>query len=106
MDMKITKKGIRKFTKAEKIRILEEAKNSGVRATLDKYGVYQATYYYWKKKLLVYGEDGLEHRKQRDLERQINRLEEENKKLKELLGRKELVFRFHNYCNQVTDKKL
>ncbi len=90
MDMKITRKGIKKFTKSEKLRILEEAKKKGVGVTLNKYGVYQATYYYWKKKLLVYGEDGLEHRQQKDLHNQLRKLEEENKKLKELLGNKEL----------------
>jgi len=90
MDMKKTARGTKKFTKAEKLKILKEAKKEGVGVTLDKYGVYQATYYYWKKKFLVYGEEGLDHRQQKGLHNQIKKLEEENKKLKELLGKKEL----------------
>lgn len=90
MDMKTTKGGIKKFSKEEKLKILTEAKEKGVKVTLQKYGVYQATYYYWKKKLIVYGEDGLVHQQQKDLHRRLRSLEEENKKLKELLGQKEL----------------
>lgn len=90
MEMKRTKKGIKKFSKTEKLKILEEAKRNGVKVTLEKYGVYQATYYYWKNKLRVYGEEGLAHQQHRDLHRRLKSLEEENKKLKELLGQKEL----------------
>ncbi len=90
MDMKTTEKGRKKFTREEKLKILNEAKEKGVGVTLSKYGVYQATYYYWRKKYLVYGEEGLQHRQQRDLQKKLTQLEEENKKLKELLGKKEL----------------
>ncbi len=88
--MKTTKNGSKKFTQEEKLKILKEAKEKGVGVTLSKYGVYQATYYYWRKKFLVYGEEGLQHRQQRDLQKKLKQLEEENKKLKELLGKKEL----------------
>ncbi len=90
MDMKITEKGTKKFTRQEKLKILKEAKEKGVGVTLNKYGVYQATYYYWKKKFVIYGEEGLGHSKQKDLEKKLKQLEQENKKLKELLGKKEL----------------
>ena len=40
--MSMTKK---KYTKAEKVRILNEAKRQGVKVTLDKYNLYPATYY-------------------------------------------------------------
>ena len=90
MSMKKTSKGTKKFTKEEKLSILEEAKLNGVRVTLDKYELYPATYYYWKKKLLVHGEEGLVHRTNKEMSGQIKRLEKENGQLKRLLGHKEL----------------
>ena len=72
MDMKTTEKGRKKFTREEKLKILNEAKEKGVGVTLSKYGVYQATYYYWRKKYLVYGEEGLQHRQQRRLAKEAN----------------------------------
>ncbi|EIM78297.1 transposase IS3 family, ORF_A [Nitritalea halalkaliphila LW7] len=39
------------FSKEEKLKVLEEAKSSGVPATLDRYvSNNPATYYSWKKK--------------------------------------------------------
>ena len=39
MSMKITKKGTKKFTKKEKLDIIKEAQEKGVKVTLDKYDV-------------------------------------------------------------------
>jgi putative transposase len=91
--MKETEKGTKKFTKEEKLEIIAEAGELGVKITLAKYDLYPATYYYWKKKLLVYGEDGLNHRTLKDQEREIKWLEKENESLKILLGEKELESR-------------
>jgi putative transposase len=88
--MKITKKGTKKFTKSEKLSILKEAKKQGVKKTLEKYDLYPGTYYYWKRKYTVYGEDGLDHRKLKDAEKVISELEKENERLKLLLADKEL----------------
>ena len=90
MSMKKTEKGTKKFTTKEKLSILKEAKEKGVKATLAKYGLYPATFYYWKKKHLVYGEEGLTHRRTRDLESDIKKLEKENEQLKIMLAEKEL----------------
>lgn len=90
MSMKITEKGTKKFTKEEKLSIIQEAVENGVKVTLDKYDLYPATYYYWKKKLLVEGPDGLNHRKIKDYQLEIKRLEKENQALKILLAEKEL----------------
>ena len=87
--MKKTEKGTKKFTKEEKLSIIEEAKSNGVKLTLSKYGIYPSTFYYWKRKLEVYGDEGLEHRTQKDLYKQLKRLEKENQQLKELLEEKE-----------------
>lgn len=88
--MKTTENGARKFTQDEKLAILKEAKQKGVKATLEKYDLYPATYYYWKKKHLVYGEEGLRHATQRDQEARLRSLEKENEQLKVLLAEKEL----------------
>ncbi len=90
MEMKKTEKGTKKFTKEEKLSIIGEAGKNGVKVTLAKYDLYPATYYYWKKKLLVHGEDGLNHRTLKAHESEIKRLEKENESLKILLAEKEL----------------
>ncbi len=51
----------RTFTIEEKLRIIAEAKEKGVTATIEKYGIYAASYYSWKKKLDLMGEEGLQH---------------------------------------------
>jgi putative transposase len=40
--------GKRKFTKEEKLKIIKEA-SEGVKQTLEKYSVFPASYYAWKK---------------------------------------------------------
>lgn len=90
MNMKTTENGTRKFTKEEKLRILKESKLKGVKATLEKYDLYPATFYYWKKKLLVYGEDGLKHARLKDHDARVRALEKENEQLKILLAEREL----------------
>jgi len=89
--MKKTEKGTKKFTKEEKLAILKEAGEKGVKVTLAKYDIYPATYYYWKNKLLVHGEDGLNHRTLKNHQDEIKRLEKENQSLKILLAEKELA---------------
>lgn len=91
MSMKITEKGTKKFTKSEKLRIIKEGKANGVNVTLAKYDIYPATYYYWKKKLIVHGENGLNHRTIKDRDLEIKRLEKENEVLKILLAEKDLA---------------
>jgi len=46
----------RKFTKAEKLQIIKEASEQGVKATLSKHGIYPASFYSWKTKLEQMGE--------------------------------------------------
>jgi len=80
----------RKFTKEEKLKIIREASQKGVVLTLEKYGVYAATYYNWKKKFESMGEDGLNHGMTKAHLKEIRRLEKENDLLKKLLAEKEL----------------
>ena len=80
----------RKFTKEEKLQIIKEASGQGVKATLEKYGIYPASYYSWKKKLEQMGEDGFHHGMTPQHLKRIRELEKENNALKQLLAEKEL----------------
>ena len=80
----------RKFTKEQKLSILKEASEQGVTKTLEKYGIYPATYYSWKEKLITMGEEGLDYGMTKAQLKRIRQLEKENKMLKELVAEKEL----------------
>jgi len=90
MERKKTEKGIKKYTQGEKLAIIREGEEHGVKATLAKYGLFPATYYYWKKKLGIYGEEGLSHQKLKDRDARIKFLEKENEQLKILLAERDL----------------
>lgn len=85
----------RTFTKAEKLAILKEAGEQGVKVTLEKHAIYPATYYSWRKKFKDMGELGLDHGMNKDHLKRIRDLEKENQQLKELVAEKELVVRMH-----------
>ncbi|ALO13817.1 Transposase [Salinivirga cyanobacteriivorans] len=80
----------RKFTKEEKLQIIKEATEQGVNVTLEKHGIYPATYYGWKKKFETMGEAGFRHGMTPAQLKEIKRLEKENETLKKLLAEKEL----------------
>jgi putative transposase len=81
----------RRWSKEEKLKVIEEAKKEGVQVTLRKHGLYPATYYSWKKKLLVEGEGGLSDQETRKKTRQrLAQLEDEVSLLKQLLAEKEM----------------
>jgi putative transposase len=85
----------RTFTKEEKLAILKEAGEQGVKATLDRHGIYPATYYSWRKKFKEMGDVGLDHGMNKQHLKRIRELEKENQKLKELVAEKELTVRMH-----------
>lgn len=85
----------RTFTKQEKLVILKEASEQGVKQTLAKHGIYPATYYSWRKKFKEMGEIGLNHGMNQQHLKRIRELEKENQQLKELVAEKELVVRMH-----------
>jgi len=80
----------KKFSKEEKVQIVQEASAQGVKATLDKYGVYPATYYDWKRKLEAMGEKGLEWGMTPEHLKEIRRLEKENERLKRIVADQQL----------------
>lgn len=80
----------KKFSKQEKLSIIKEASEQGITVTLEKYGIYPATYYSWKKKFESMGEEGLDHGMTKPQLKRIRELEKENQMLKELVAEKEL----------------
>jgi len=80
----------RKFSKEQKIEILKEAQQNGINITLEKHGIYPATFYLWKKKYETMGEAGFRHGMTPEHLKEIKRLEKENATLKKLLAEKEL----------------
>jgi len=51
----------RNFRKEEKLAIIKEASIYGVTSTLEKQGIYPASFYSWKKKFETMGEEGFNH---------------------------------------------
>ena len=80
----------RRFTQEEKLTILEESRLHGVKVTLEKYGIYSATFYSWRQKYESMGEAGLCHGMTPGQLKEIKRLEKENTLLKEIIAEKEL----------------
>lgn len=81
----------RNWSKPEKLKILQEAKEVGVQETLRKYGVYNSTYYNWRKKYEVDGESGLQDTASRRHTRQrIEELEDQVGLLKQMLAEREM----------------
>lgn len=80
----------RTFSKEEKLKILEESKTSGVKFTLEKHGVYPATFYSWRKKFEAMGDEGFRHGMTPGHLKEIRRLEKENGILKQIIAEKEL----------------
>ena len=80
----------RKFSKDQKLAILKEAQAEGVNVTIEKHGIYPATFYSWKKKYESMGEAGFRHGMTPAHLKEIKRLEKENALLKKLLAEKQL----------------
>jgi len=81
----------RKWTKEEKLAILKEVEGEGLEVTLRKHGIYPSSYYSWRKKYRLEGEDGLAAQERRRKDSQyIRRLEDEVSLLKELLADREM----------------
>ena len=80
----------RTFTKEEKLQILKEVEHNGIKNTLEKHGIYPASYYSWKKKYDEMGEAGFRHGMTLGHIKEIKRLEKENELLKKLLAEKEV----------------
>lgn len=80
----------RKFSNEDKLQVIKDASEMGVKAACEKHGVFPASYYSWKKKLQEMGMEGLKHGMTPAHLKEIKRLEKENALLKKLVAEKEL----------------
>jgi putative transposase len=81
----------RKWTKEEKLTIVQESETEGVALTLRKHGLYPSTLYSWKQKIKDSGSSGLDRsgRTTKDSE-YIKRLEDELSLAKQLITEKDI----------------
>ncbi|OFY31260.1 MAG: transposase [Bacteroidetes bacterium GWF2_43_11] len=70
--------------------MIKKASENGISATIEKHGIYAASYYSLKKKLDQMGVEGLEHGMTPEHIKRIRQLEKENSLLKQLLAEKEM----------------
>jgi len=91
--MKITPSGRKHFTKEEKLRIINECQDKGVKITCEKYGIYPASYYYWKKSIVEKGEQGLNQEWSKASRAEIKQLKKELDQYKMMLAEEKLKSR-------------
>lgn len=88
--MEKKKRNYSKFSKQEKLQILKEAKEKGVKVTLSKYNVYSATYYNWKKHAYKYTSDNHDVETVNSAKKEIKRLQAELQEYKLMLAEEQL----------------
>ena len=90
--------GNQKVHRTGETSILKEAENEGVKKTMDRYGLYPATFYYWKKRYGNTNADGGKHVASAST---VRKLEKENAVLKQLLAEKELESKYLRKCKEL-----
>lgn len=80
----------RVFSYEEKLAVLNDAQLLGVTQALRKHNISIGTYYNWKRKVELYGQQALQSNHQR-IEPELKKLQQENLRLKQLLADKELA---------------
>lgn len=88
--MEKSKRKYSKFSKQEKLQILKEAQEKGVKVTLSKYNVYPATYYNWKKHAYRYTNSDHDIETVKSAQKEIKRLEQELQHYKNMLAEEQL----------------
>ncbi len=88
--MSMRKEG-KRWSVDQKIKIIKEASTKGVRETLEKYSIYPATFYGWKKKYSEMGEQGFAHGMTKKRLARIQELEQEVDLLKQLLAEEKMA---------------
>src|SRR3990172_1530182 len=83
----------RQFTPEEKVSILKEAEQEGSTETCRKYNLASSVLSYWRKKYLSKGKEGLKPGYRR-VDPEIRSLEEENRRLKKIIGDLSLEIEF------------
>ena len=80
----------RKWSFEEKLFIIREVERCGLVQTMRQHQIAASTYYKWKEKYDLYGEEGLKQA-YRQSDPELKRLQIENLRLKQLLADKELA---------------
>ena len=83
----------RQFTPEEKHSILQESERIGHTETCRKYSLSTSLLFNWKRKYLTKGKEGLKSEYRR-VDPQLRLLEEENAKLKRIIGNQALELEF------------
>ncbi|MFZ1256596.1 MAG: transposase [Saprospiraceae bacterium] len=83
----------RQFTPEEKHSILQESERLGHTETCRKYSLSTSLLFNWKRKYLTKGKEGLKSEYRR-VDPQLRLLEEENAKLKRIIGNQALELEF------------
>ncbi len=79
----------RQFSPEEKYSILQEAEREGYSETARKYNLAHSVIFYWKKKYLSKGKEGLKPGYYK-IDPNIRALEEENERLKKIIAKQAL----------------
>jgi len=93
----------RSFTKEQKLQILREAETEGMLATCRKYEIAQSLYYRWKHAFEQNGMDGLQGQYYR-IDPELKALQEENEKLKKIIGKQALELEVKNDLLKKTEQ--
>lgn len=85
----------KKRSPEEKLSILREGETYGVAATCRKHGIADSMFYKWRDKYDVHGLEGLRAYGKRE-NTEVRMLEDENRRLKQILADKELELQIKN----------
>ena len=93
----------RSFTKEQKMQILREAESEGMLATCRKHEIAQSLFYRWKHAFEQKGIDGLQGQYYR-VDPEVKALQEENEKLKKIIGKQALELEVKNELLKKTEQ--
>ena len=93
----------RSFTKEQKMQILREGESEGMLATCRKHEIAQSLYYRWKHAFEQQGLDGLQGQYYR-IDPEGKALQEENEKLKKIIGKQALELEVKNELLKKTEQ--
>lgn len=85
----------KKRTADEKLLILQEGEHNGIAATCRLHGISASLYYKWRDKYEIEGLEGLRAYSRRE-NPEFRQLQDENRRLKQLLADKELQIQMQN----------
>jgi putative transposase len=91
--MKKEKRRYKKLSTSEKLRILKEGSEHGVKVTCERYSIYPATYYNWRKNIHKLTSNQLDSPNLKELTKENIALKEEVQHYKNMLAEEQLKSR-------------